>query len=54
MEHGGPVGLCDQLVVVSGEEEEASRLGLLARVAKRMLILEVPVGQAGEIHTTLL
>ena len=53
-EQVGPAGLGDQLDVVSGEEEEASRLGLLARVTQRMLILEVPVGQAGEIHTTQL
>lgn len=35
-----------------GQEEETSRLRLLARVTKRMLVLEVPVRQAGEIRTT--
>lgn len=44
----GPAGLSDPLDLVSGEEEEASSPGLLARVTERMPIMEAPAGQAGE------
>lgn len=35
-------------MVTGRRRNEASRLGLPARVAKRMLVLEVPPGQASE------
>lgn len=47
-EWAGPAGVSAGLDLVSGEEVEASGLGLLARVTERMLILEVSAGEAGK------